>query len=523
MSTPKTECPWKSPDQSISSKLEKDAVLRAEVLVIGSGFTGLTAALQLARAGKKVVVVDSGDIAGGESAYSSAQLTQFLDTRYHKLILDFGGDNARRAATASRAAMDYVEKLIEMEKIRCELERVPAFLYCDNDRDVEEINREFEACKKVGLSVKFADKLHPSFKAKAAISLDDQLQINPRAYLAGVAKALHDLGCKLYENTRVTEVQDGTPCIVKTQNGNVITASDVVVAAHAPLNLVFLQTKLYAYRTYMLAAKLRSAVPPVGQYFDTHNPYHYVRQAVLPGGPLWMIGGEDHKTGTVDNTEECFSKLSEWAYQHFDIDSVPYRWSGQILQPADGLPYIGKNSASDHVYVATGYSGNGTTFGTIAGVIVSDLITGTPSVYADLFKATRINPIAAATNFVAENFDALYRFIGDWVAKSDFETIREMPINSGGILNLGGHKAAVFRDAKGYHIFSAVCPHLSCIVHWNNSEQSFDCPCHGSRFDCHGKVVNGPAVTGLKPLQLDGSEKPKAKITPQGHAAADVA
>lgn len=502
MMTTKTESPFASSEPRIHlPAVEKNSALRADVVVAGSGFTGLTAALQLQRAGKKVIVLESGECGLGESAYSTAMLTEFLDTRYYKLIDNFGAENAKLAASATLSAMNWVQSTVTNEKIQCEFELVPAYLYTEDDHSISELNKEFDAALKCGLRVKLSDKLHPSLNARSALMLPDQIQLNPRAYVLGLARLFLAAGGDIYTNSRIVDVEDGTPCVVRTENNSILSADDVIVATHTPVcNLLFLHTKLAAYRTYVIALQLEQQVPPIAQYFDTRDPYHYIRHALLPSGPLWYVGGEDHKTGTVDDTEGCFSKLIDFAMQHFHISSIPYRWSGQIMEPADGLPYIGLNSASSHVYVATGFSGNGTTWGTLAGGMISDAILGRANQYSDLLKATRINPVAAASNFVAENLDALYRLIGDALSKSDFESLREMPVNSGGILNINGKKTAVHRAAGGYRLFSAICPHLNCVVHWNNSEQSFDCPCHGSRFGCDGAVLNGPAIEGLKPV-----------------------
>jgi glycine/D-amino acid oxidase-like deaminating enzyme/nitrite reductase/ring-hydroxylating ferredoxin subunit len=500
MSEIQIECVFSKPESKTHyPKLEKNVAVTTDVLVIGAGFTGLTAALQLSNAGKEVIVVDKNEVAGGESGYSTAQLTEFLDTRYQQLIGDFGIEQARLAAASSRAAMEWIARAIQDRKIECEFARVPGYLYCDTDKDVEHIIREVDAAVKCGLHAKRVDSLDPAFHAKCAMMLPDQMQLHPRLYLQGLAKHLADRNVKIFENTHVTDIQDGKTCTVKTADNSAIVARDVVVATHSPIcNLVFLLTKIAAYRTYVLGVKLKGTPPSPALYYDTHDPYHYFRPVTFKDEQLWIIGGEDHKTGTVDHTERPYQRLEKYARERFDVAAVPYRWSGQVMESIDGLPFIGKNSASDHLYVGTGYAGNGTTFGTLAGLIISDLIIGKPNPWADVYKATRIKPIAGASDFVSENTDVVIHMVEDYFGKKDVGAPREIPTDSGAILEMNGKKVAMYRDEDGdFHAFSAICPHLGCVVHWNSTEKSWDCPCHGSRFKCTGEVVHGPALSNL--------------------------
>jgi Rieske Fe-S protein len=312
---------------------------------------------------------------------------------------------------------------------------------------------------------------------------------------------LHDAvghGARVYENTRVLGVDDGEPCIVETERG-AIRAKQVFVATNVPVNnRVLLHTKLAPYRSYAIAHEWSGSLD--GLFWDTDDPYHYTRVEKVDGRPFLIVGGEDHRTGEEGETNLRYERLLQYATERFGVTEATYRWSGQIIEPVDGLPYIGLNTASRHVYVATGYAGNGMTFGTLAGMIVSDLVLGTPNPYAALYDATRIKPLAAAYDYVAENAAFPAHLLKDRLTTLNAE---ERPVESlrpgeGGIFPADQGKVAVCRDRDGIlHSVSAVCTHLGCDVAWNDAEQTWDCPCHGSRFSPDGGVINGPAVSDL--------------------------
>ncbi len=273
-------------------------------------------------------------------------------------------------------------------------------------------------------------------------------------------------------------------------------AKKVFQATHAPLNLVFLQTKIHAYRSYVLAYP--NVTLADGLFFDTQDPYHYFSSFEVDGVPYLILGGEDHKTGTVTDTEARFDALHGWAKAHFAVPEPSHGWSSQVEEPVDGLPYIGLNSMSENVYVATGFSGNGVTFGTAAAQIVTDLVLGRANVHADLFSATRLKPVASAVEYLSENVDFPIHFLSDHVRPVEAKNLAEIAPGEGKTMRVKGERVAVYRDGKGaVHCVSSVCTHLGCVVKFNPTETSWDCPCHGSRFDVDGAVLDGPAT---KPL-----------------------
>jgi Rieske Fe-S protein len=339
------------------------------------------------------------------------------------------------------------------------------------------------------------------YPVKGALRVEDQAQFHPREYLLALADRITGDGSFLFENTKVTEIEDGTPCRVVTERG-VVTAAAVVEATTTPLNRVFMHTKLYPYRSYAVAAPLATPLEP-GLYYDSQDPYHYLRTQQVGGTTYLIVGGEDHKVGSEEDTEAHYAALEEFTQRRFSVTRLTHRWSGQVIEPADGLAYIGHNSASRHVYVATGFSGTGMTWGTLSGMILCDLLQGRQNPFAALYDATRVKPKAGARDFIQENAEVAFRFVADRLSRPDGHRLAEVAPGEAKVLEVGGHKVAVYREPDGTpHAVSPVCTHLGCHVHWNNAERSWDCPCHGARYSPTGRVLNGPAVKDLPSRKL---------------------
>ncbi|MFY2556752.1 FAD-dependent oxidoreductase [Corallococcus terminator] len=475
--------------------------LTVDVVVIGGGITGLTTAWLLKRAGKQVAVVEMNRILSGQTGQTTAHLTELLDTPYATLRRDFGEKGARMAASSSRAALEQVATLVEELSLDCDFQRVPAFRYAETVHEWHALEQEFSAARDAGLHVSLTHAVPLPFTVKGALRVEDQALFHPRKYLLGLVDQLIGEGCFLFETTRVKEVHDGAPCRVVTDRGT-ITAGAVVEATHSPLNRVLLQTKLAAYRSYAVAGPLDGPLEPA-QYYDSREPYHYIRTQSVDGRAYVIVGGEDHKVGAEEDTGQRYASLEAYALKHFPVTQLTYRWSGQVIESADGLPYIGRNAASRNVYVATGFSGTGMTFGTLAGMLISDLILGRQNPHAALYDATRVKPLAGAKDFIQENAETAFRFIADRLAKPEGRHLSEVAPGEAKILEVDGQKVAVYREADGTsHAVSPVCTHLGCHVHWNGAERSWDCPCHGGRFSPTGKVLNGPAVKDLPSRKL---------------------
>jgi glycine/D-amino acid oxidase-like deaminating enzyme/nitrite reductase/ring-hydroxylating ferredoxin subunit len=472
--------------------------LAVDVAVVGAGITGLTAANLLKAAGKTVAVLEARRVAEGVTGHTTAHLTEVVDTSFRTLISRFGEDGARRALEASRASVDRIAAFVQERGIECGFRRVPGFYFAEGEAGLEDVQREHDAARRLGVQAVLTEDVPLPFPVAAAIRFEDQARFHVRQYLRPLLQGVPGAGSHVFEDTRVLDVEDGSPCQVKT-DGGVVTAKDVLMATGVPLNKLFLQTKLAHYRSYVLACRVDGPVPE-GLFWDTGDPYHYLRPQEREDETLLVVGGEDHKTGQEEDTEARFRALLQYATARFPVRAVPYRWSAQVDETVDGLPLLGRNSLSKHVYVGTGYSGTGMTFGTLAAMIASDLILERDNPWAELFDATRVKPLAAAREFVSENVDFPVHLLADRLEKAEADSLADLAKGEGKRLEVGGKKVAAYRDEDGtLFTLDPVCTHMKCLVEFNDAEKTWDCPCHGSRFDTDGKVLNGPAVKDLPP------------------------
>jgi glycine/D-amino acid oxidase-like deaminating enzyme/nitrite reductase/ring-hydroxylating ferredoxin subunit len=490
--------------------LERD--LACDVCVVGAGIAGLTTAYLLARQGRKVVVLDDGPIGGGATLRTSAHLSNALDDRYYKLEHLHGEDGARMAADSHGGAIEQIATIVATESIDCDFQRIDGYLVGgDPVSCVEELERELEAARRAGLDVEMT-RVPAQFDFGPALRFARQARFHAGRYLAGLAHAAAKLGVRIASPVHMTQIESESDdaAVVHTDGGPILRCGAVVVATNTPVNdRLRIHTKQAAYRTFVIAGRVPRGTVPDILLWDTLDPYHYVRvQPAVDGAGDWLIvGGEDHKTGQPDEAEPQapFELLEEWTRARFPAFATPeYRWSGQVLEPHDGLAFIGRNPMdAPNIYIATGDSGNGLTHGTLAGLLLSELIAGREHPWATLYEPSRKSLRAAAT-FVRENanFAAQYR---DLLLPGEIGDARELERGQGAIIRRGMTKHALYRDARGtLHEMSALCPHLGCAVRWNGTEKTWDCPCHGSRFACEdGRVLNGPANRGLAPIEHD--------------------
>ncbi|MEQ1903794.1 MAG: FAD-dependent oxidoreductase [Pirellulaceae bacterium] len=489
----------------------------ADVCVVGAGISGMTTAYLLMLEGKSVVVLDDGPIGGGQTDRTTAHLSNAIDDRYVHIEQWHGKEGARLAAESHSAAIDKIEAIATQERIECGFERLDGFLFAGRDEDRELLEQELEAARRAGLAnVEMVSRCPlPAFETGPCLRFPRQGQIHPRQYLAGLRAAILRKGGRIFTQTHAEKIESGPPARIPTSEGPVVTAESVVVATNTPFNdFVTIHTKQAPYLSYAMAFGVPRGTVAKALYWDTLDPYHYVRLQSISeeqskrdslGDPhveeLLIVGGEDHKTGQADNAEERYRRLEEWARARYPITGAARcKWSGQVLETIDGLAFIGRNPLDGpNVYIATGDSGQGMTHGTIAGMLITDLIMNRTNNWVDLYQPAR-KTLRAARRFVQENLNVAMQY-GSWLTGGDVASIDNIPVGCGAVVRDGLTKVAAFRDESGtVHQCSAVCPHLGCVVEWNHNESTWDCPCHGSRFDKHGKVICGPANTNLAPV-----------------------
>jgi glycine/D-amino acid oxidase-like deaminating enzyme/nitrite reductase/ring-hydroxylating ferredoxin subunit len=490
-----------TPDAPQPPALEADA--SADVCVVGAGIAGLTTAYMLALEGRAVVVIDKGMIASGETHRTTAHLTNALDDRYSEIERLHGTRGAKHAAKSHSAAIYTIEEIVGRENIECDFERVEGYLFAPPGASDDVLKRELAAAQRAGLDVEYVARVPLEFyDFGPALRFPQQAQFHPLKYVNGLAAAVKRLGGQIFGNTQVTRVAGGQRPLVETENGRQVHAGAVVVATNTPVNdRVAMHTKQAPYRTYVIGARVPRGSVPHLLLWDTPDPYHYIRlQRANGDGALdyLIVGGEDHKTGQAVDHDERFGALEAWTRERFPmVQDVPLHWSGQVMEPVDGMAFIGRNPGDENVYIATGDSGNGMTHGTIAGMLIGDLVAGRENPWASLYDPAR-KSLRAAMEYARENLNVAAQF-ADYVTPGDVASADDIAPGEGAVIRRGFRQVAAFRDESGVlHEHSAVCTHLGCIVAWNSTEKSWDCPCHGSRFDrLDGRVLNGPAISGL--------------------------
>lgn len=470
-----------------------------DVCVIGAGIAGLSTAYLLLKAGKRVVVLERDHLGAGQTGLTSAHLSDALDDGLAMLRSIHGRDIVKLAVESHSVAIDTIERIAASEKIDCDFRRVNGYLFLGPDEDLSILEEEKEAALEAGMTgVELLSQAPLKlFSTGDCLKFPRQAQFHPLKYCQGLAHAVEAMGGKIFTQTEAQSIESGEPVRVATNRGFHVVADSVVVAANVPFNdRIVIQTKMAAYRSYCIGLRVPEEKMDPVLLWDTSDPYHYLRFAQDEEGTILIVGGEDHRTGQ-DTDKDHFAALHDWAHEKLGFQTpMLFSWSGQVLEPSDGLAYIGRNPGEKNVYICTGDSGHGLTHGTIAGLLLSDLICGKENPWEKVYEPSRIR-LRSLPTYLYEVAQSTAPY-ADWARPGDVGSIQEIPKGEGAILRDGLQKIAVYRDSIGRpHCYSAVCPHLGGIVRWNGAEKTWDCPCHGSRFDKMGNVLNGPAATGL--------------------------
>lgn len=482
-----------------------------QIVIIGGGIAGISIAYRLTQLNKKVILVEDGFIGSGETGRTTAHLVNALDDRYYNLEKLFSEEEAKLIAQSHTQGIDFIEKTIAKENIVCDFSRVNGYLFLHPSDKKDSLEKEYAACKRAGLDVAMQSEIPGMQDGKIkTLVFKNQAQFHPLKYLKGLCKAIIDRGGKIYTETHANEIDARG---IVTDEGFKISAKHIIVATNSPVNNKYvMHLKQYAYRTYAIGVLIKKNSLPRALWWDTGDfnsnenipPYHYVRtQNYNEQYDLLICGGEDHATGLasadVIPEENRYAMLEDWCSKNFTSGEVKFRWSGQVLEPMDSLAYIGRNPLDkDNVYIVTGDSGNGMTHGTIAGILIADLITQKENAWEKIYSPSRFKIIKAGNVFFKEIIGGFKAYLKDKPKDADEVKLSEIKSGEGKIIELDGKKYGAYADEENkLHLVNAECTHLKCIVKWNNDEKSWDCPCHGSRFTHEGKVLNGPANTDL--------------------------
>ena len=479
---------------------------RCDVVVIGAGIAGISTAYELAKRNLSVIVVDRSRIASGMTARTTAHLSPICDDFMHELKKLRGIEDCKLFYESHAAAVDRIEQIQQSEGIDCDFRRLDGYLFQGKGQPADVLDEEYDVMREVGGPV---DRLVgvplEGCGGRQVLRYPRQGTFHPLKYLGGVVEASTRLGVKFYSETPVEEiVEQGGGVRIKTARADIHAAKAVVTTNAAIADRFAIHTKMAPYRTYAMTFRIRRGELVDALYWDTEDPYHYVRVQPGDGNDDYIIvGGEDHKSGEANDAETRFARLESWVRPLIpSLEEVRHRWSGQVLETIDYAAFIGRNPGNENVFVSTGDSGQGMTHGVLGAMLNADLITTGQSPWTSVYAPDR-KPLRSAFNYLRENATALKNF-AEYVAPGEVASLEALDPGQGAIVRQGLQKIAAYRDPSGrLHVRSAACTHVGCHLHWNAFEISWDCPCHGSIFDIDGTPLNAPAVSPLAEVLAD--------------------
>ena len=479
----------------------------ADVVVVGGGITGLTTALLLAQRGVSVVVLEAHRLAAGTTGYTTAKITSLHSLTYAHLIEQLGEENARLYGQANEAAIEQIATLVDSLGIDCEFTRAPAYTYTVDPGQRSKIEAEVSAAQSLGLPGSFTQDSDLPYPIEAAVRFDNQAHFHPRRYTLGLASAINAAGGAIFEESRALDIDERDGSVVVETDGGKVRAESAVIATLLPfLDIGGYFAKAHPSRSYALSIRCPGPVP-VGMYLSVDSPTRSIRPVDIEGAAGLVLEGSSHKPGQTEDTERYYTDLETWARETFEVEAVDYRWSAQDYTTVDQIPYIGRCPRTENVYVGTGYKKWGMTGGTVAGMIIADLIDGRDNPWLGVFDATRIGTGQAAMKFVKENASVGMHFVKDRLARLRAGEVRELSSGTGGIVRVEGNAVGAYRDTSGnIHAVSITCTHMGCSLKWNPAETSWDCPCHGSRFTHTGDIIEGPATQPLDQIPVEGHD-----------------
>jgi glycine/D-amino acid oxidase-like deaminating enzyme/nitrite reductase/ring-hydroxylating ferredoxin subunit len=475
-----------------------------DVIIIGGGITGISTAFLLQDEGQQCLVLEAKNIGFGTTGGTTAHLNTLLDTPYYTIEKNFGTEEAREVCKSAAEAIELIRHNVDRLGIDCGFEYTDGYLFAQSKEQEEELEMIYKSAAAAGVEVEFSKSIPVPIPFSRAIRAGRQAKFNPINYVQGLAKAFKELGGIILQENRVIRVENEASYVQVETNAGTFRSRSVVYATHIPPGINLLHLRCVPYRSYAMAIVLDDDQYPDGLSYDLYDPYRYYRTQEVDGQKYLIAGGEDHETGHMENNSQCFLRLENYLKQHFKIREIKYRWSSQYYEPADGLPYIGNlPGQADNVYVCTGYGGNGMTYSSVAALLLTRTILKRDAKYLHLYDPNRIKPIAGFTSFITHNADVVKQFIDKMINKEHLNQLTDIAPGEAKVVEYEGQKIAIYKNEQGeLKAVNPVCAHMKCDVKWNEAERSWDCPCHGARYDVNGNVLNTPADKGLEHLEL---------------------
>lgn len=489
---------WLTPaEQPDFPELKED--LKADVVIVGGGIAGISTAYFLCLAGINPVILEADKILFGTTGHTTAKITSQHELIYDKIVNKISQEQAQQYADANESAIRQIEKIINELKIDCDFEHQSAFVYTQKDENIKKINDEVKAATSLGIKAEYVEKIPFSIPIKAGVRFDGQAQFHPRKYLLALVEEITKKGCSIYEHSKVVDLEDsGEGYELKTGNGSKVRAKKVIIASHYPFfnkaGLYF--ARIYVERSYVIAARTKEPYPG-GMYINAEEPTRSLRSQPSDNGVLTLVGGENHKSGQSEDTMRHYRALIDFAGRHFTVQDIPFHWSTQDCMTLDGVPYVGNyTSDTPNLYVATGFGKWGMTNSTVSAMLLRDLIVNGKSQWEDVYSPSRFNMAASMKHMITENANVAVNLVEGKLSPIPDDV--DIKPGEGKVIDIDGHRAGAYRDAKGsLHVVDTTCTHMGCELNWNTAEKSWDCPCHGSRFNVDGEVIEGPAVRSL--------------------------
>lgn len=489
-------------DQAIKNPINIYDNKNFDTIIVGAGITGVTLAKELQNRGRSCLLIEKENPGFGTTGGTTAHINNFFDSSYDEIIKNFGEESAVLLANAAKETIRYIKQNIVHYHISCDFNECSYYLFSADEKQSKKLDDILEAHQKIGIETEQIFSIPFSLTFEKAIEIKGQAQFHPLRYINKLLKEYTKNGGAVLTETQVKDFEnkDGMITVI-TDTHSMITSKNLVWATHIPPGNNRFSVLLAPYRSYVATLKLANPVKSMAQTADLYDPYHYARYHKSGSDYFLIVGGFDHKTGDENDTEKHFKDLMKYVDENFKYKEVVAKWSSQFYLSADGLPYIGKMPGEKNIYISTGFTGNGMTFGTMTSMVIPDLLDGKETELSKLFDPSRIKPVASARNFLDEVVNASVHFVKDKFTVDKIEELNEINKGEGRIIKHGGKTFAAYRDEKSeIHLLSPVCPHTGCNVVWNPSEVTWDCPCHGSRFDVEGKLLNGPAMKDLKKI-----------------------